>query len=265
MNNMLEKVTNINTVAMGITDENGIFTPAKTIIEKVFANPSDVVLYTFDILKGTAKAKRINLNLAHAVQPAFMNDFITYWYYLVGESVADAWKDFIEVNPDDLTEDEKAVYTCIKARHDSLYKSLKAFDSKKAAKVCVTVSDMVKAVYGMKEDNFSAPVQTAFGAVKAEIANLNNTVIEEEDKLPNLKTLRAALEKMCNALWRESGACEKFVFHANAALTADVYRVAYTGRKLNKDGDVVRTMDKGKKVLGEVVYACIEELQRKAK
>ena len=266
MKEKLEKVTNINTIVIGMTNnETGAFTPAKALIEKTFATPANVVVYTVDILHGTMKERKINLNLAHAINPVFVNEFVSYWYFLVAESVADAWKDFCDINPDDLTDEEKAIYECVKSRHDSVYKSLKAFTPAKAAKVSVTVSDMVKAVYGCKEDKFSNALQTAFGAVKNEIATLNNTVIEDEDKLPNLKNLRSALEKMCTVLWRESAACGQFVFHANAALTADVYRVAYIGRKLNKDGDVVRTMDKGKKVLGEIVYACIEELQRKAK
>lgn len=260
---ILASVTNVSVNKYGVTNENGAFVDASGLISAP-VKASEVILYNFNLMTGKTDAKRINLDFAHCNVVKLVEDFRAYWYYLVGKALSDKWSDFASVVVDDLTSEEKAVFECIKKRYAHAAKILKPFTDAKAAKVCSTVSDMVKAVYGCKEDAYSKAVQDAFAGVRNEINKLNNTTIEDETKLPNLKQLRANLNDLTGALWRESEVCNKWRFNANAALTADVYRVAYEGRKLNKDGNYVRVMAKGKRVLCEVIFACIESLQAKA-
>lgn len=263
INELLANVTNISVCKYGVTDENGVFANAFGLVTMP-SKPEAVTLYNFNLLNGKTEVKRINLAFAHCNVAKLIDDFKLYWYYLAGKAFDEKWKAFADVVEGDLTDEEKAVFACVKKRRAHIIQILKPFTDAKAAKVCSTVSDMVKAVYGCKEDVFSKAVQDAFGSVKAEINSLNNAVVEDETKLPNLKNLRISLNNLTHALWRESSICEKWIFNANAALTADVYRVAYEGRKLNKNGEYVRVMAKGKKVLCEVIFACIEALQKKA-
>lgn len=260
---ILASVTNVSVNKYGITNESGIFTDACGLVS-ASVNPSSVILYNFDLMNGRTSTKKINLAFEHCDVVKMVDDFRAYWYFLVGQAVSAKWQNFANVVADELSNDEKTVYECIKKRYAHIVKILKPFTDARAAKVCPTISDMVKAVYGMKEDKFSKAVQEAFASVKNEINALNATVIEDESKLPNLKALRTALNGLTEVLWRESEVCAKWRFNANAALTADVYRVAYTGRVLDKSGNYIRTMAKGSKVLCEVVFACIEALQAKA-
>lgn len=263
ISDILASVTNVSVNKYGTTNENGVFSDASGLVSAP-VKASEVILYKFDLMTGKTDAKRINLDFAHCNVLKLVEDFRAYWYFLVGKAISDKWADFAAVVVDDLTTEEKPVFECIKKRYAHITKVLKPFTDARAAKVCPTVSDMVHAVYGSKEGMFSKSVQDAFSGVRNEINKLNDTTIEDETKLPNLKQLRANLNDLTAALWRESDACNKWVFHANAALTADVYRVAYLGRSLDKDGNYVRKMAKGKRVLCEVIFACIESLQQKA-
>jgi len=263
INEILASVTNVFVNKYGVTNENGVFSDASGLVS-ASVKASEVILYSFNLMTGKTDAKRINLDFAHCNVPKLVEDFRAYWYYLVGQAIADKWSDFASVVVDDLTSEEKPVFECIKKRHAHAVKILKPFTDARAAKVCPTVSDMVKAVYGCKEDAFSGVVKDAFASVRNEINKLNATVIEDETKLPNLKPLRASLNELTAALWRESEVCNMWRFNANAALTADVYRVAYLGRSLDNNGNYVRKMAKGKRVLCEVVFACIESLQQKS-
>ena len=260
---VLASVTNVSVNKFGVYNENNVFTDACGLVNSP-VKPGEVILYNFNLMSGKTDVKRVNLDFLHCNIPALVNAFREYWYYLVGKTLDEKWADFADVVEDDLTAEEKPVFECVKKRHAHAVKILKPYTDTKAAKVCPTISDMVKAVYGCKEDAFSKSVLDAFAGVKNEINKLNDTTIEDETKLPNLKALRAELNKLTAALWRESDVCNKWVFNANAALTADVYRVAYEGRKLDKDGNYRRKMAKGKRVLCEVIFACIESLQQKA-
>lgn len=267
INEILASVTNVSVNKYGVYNENNIFTDAAGLVNAAI-KPSEVILYKFDLMTGKTDTKRINLEFLHCNVSALVDSFREYWYYLVGKAIDEKWKPFTDVVVDDLTNDEKAIFECIKKRRAHIVKILKPFTNAKRAKVCDTVADMVRAVYGCKEDDFSKAVLDAYSGVKIEINKLNKTeIIEKEDgvELPNLKALRDNLRELTMALWRESDVCEKWTFNANAALTADVYRVAYEGRRLNPDtGNYVRKMAKGKRVLCEVIFACIESLQQKA-
>ena len=263
INDILASVTNVSVNKYGITNENGVFSDVSGLVSAP-VKASEVILYKFDLMTGKTDAKRINLDFAHCNVLKLVEDFRAYWYFLVGKAISDKWADFATIVADDLTTEEKPVFECIKKRYAHITKVLKPFTDARVAKICPTVSDMVHAVYGSKEGMFSKSVQDAFSGVRNEINKLNDTTVEDETKLPNLKQLRANLNELTAALWRESDVCNEWVFHANAALTADVYRVAYLGRSLDKDGNYVRKMAKGKRVLCEVIFACIESLQQKA-
>ena len=89
-------------------------------------------------------------------------------------------------------------------------------------------------------------------------------VTEGQEKMERYALRVKSPEPPMPFMIEEPQTCEEFTFHCNHKLASDIYRIAYAGRKHNKDGAVIQTTAKSNKVICEIVLACMQALNEKA-
>ena len=225
-------------------------------------------LISFDLFKGTCRVHTINLVYAHVNVNKFADEFRRYWYYVQRDGIETAYEPYSAITSEmmkDKTEEEKAALEIIRTRYDSAMETLKDFTTKDVSLIGWTVKTFVHALMKSSDDKFSEEIRNDCSALMKSIKAVE-PVKSDKDKI-NLKDVREKADVLCGHVFKSddsNGTCEEFTFHCNHKLASDIYRIAYAGRKHNKDGAVIQTTAKSNKVICEIVLACMQALNEKA-
>lgn len=255
-----EKVTNMSINAFFMTDTNGNAFDMREVVKKAYA-PHAVRVYSFKLASGTVSEKLVNLVYNHTDSVKFQREYIRYWYGLELSGLKteyDKFKDYaIE------TDTDKTARAIIDARFENAVEILKEFEN--VSNVPVVVERLVKCD---RKSTFDGAFTGAFAPVEKVLKAMQAEPLKGDAyKARNLKPLRDALGDFTRVLWvkSEDGTCDEYTFNANARLTEEVFRVYMNGRvRDSKTGDIVTSYKKTSEIMREVVYACFEELQKKA-
>lgn len=256
-----EKVTNLSTNAFFLIDSNGNAFDMREVVKKAYT-PNAVKVYTFKLSSGVVGEKLVNLVYNKVDTVKFQREYVRYWYGLELSALKTEYDKLTECAIESDT--DKTARAIIEARFENALKILKDFEN--VAGVPVTVQRLVKC--DRKGKDFDGEFVGAFAPVEKVLKAMQAEPLKGDAyKARNLKPLRDALGDFTRVLWvkSEDGTCEEYVFNANARLTEEVFRVYMAGRlRDNKTGNIVTSYKKPHEVMREVVYACFEELQKKA-
>lgn len=255
----LSTVTNIAADSFMLDRGNGVFADAVVLAKAAIADSAETVtLYAFDVKTGRATERAVVMPAVRA-KANFARAFAAVWYDEQYNRAFKIWATLPEDN-DDLTDEEKAAKAAVIRRYESVRDVRNAHEANRVT-ACDTVKDFVACVAKSTDDAFSAVVREKYAAVKTAYSKISNGAVNV-----NLKDFRTALQGLTVALWRESVNCEEYTFNANATLAQEVYKAMYERRRLDKSGYVVSGKTVADRVaISEVIYACLECLQRKAK
>ena len=255
---IFDSVTNINRDAFQFDNGNKGTIDAPTLARKAITpGAASVTLYSFDIKTGNASERNVVMP-AIRVKDSFAPAFVGDWYRVQHEKAFDAKSKYdAAAAKEELSVDEKEAYSAIVKRYEIVRDILNAHEAGKTA-ACNTVKNFVACVAKLPAKAFSGDVTTAFEGVKTAYKDIN-----KDKESVNLKSFREALQGLTTTLFIESNNCEHYVFNANKTLANEVYSIMYGGRKLDKDGNVIKGNAPDRVGISEVVYACLEALQNK--
>lgn len=266
--NMIRAITNINKPHFQIDlDGNGVYTNyAEKAMQAIAANAPSVTLYTFDVKTGVSNVREIVMP-AIRTKDSFAAAFAREWYRVQYSKATEYHNNFVNITLE-LTEEEKQAVKAVDERYALVRDVYNAHENYKAV-VCPTVKNFVACLAKLSIKDYSADVQTAYAGLKnaykaitknGDTVNINKIAKDGNDE----NSFYARLKILIAALWTESENCIKYRFNTSKTLAHEVYQRAYVGRKLDKDGKVVRDTDINERaVLSEIVLAALEALQNK--
>ena len=233
---------------------NGVTHNLETVCRSCVTEYGVLTLYSYNPSADNWTFKRLDCALRNVKDKQVFAGIIAREWYEAELSRANALVEKLVANEESgMNEDERKELANARAYVEEVKKACDVF---KNAPVAVGFAKAVAcARRNAKTEEYPAGVNTAAAAILAQC----------EKGTSEGKALREAVQAMCDvlAVGEDDAHMNEYRYNATAQLARDVYRRAYSGRRINGNGRVTKGKLVDKAIVMEIVLTMIEDLQRK--
>ena len=270
--NIFESVQNLNTVDFALIekdekDKDVRILPAEYIQRR---NGQTWTLFSFDILKGTVKFRKVCFAYGKYVPANFDALCAAEWYRVQREQAENAYLDFaqqvkeirISRGKDGLSEDEQAAVTTMEQRYATIKSALALYN---APATSSAVANLIRAEMGRKPVDYPTQTANAYKALADVLKPCMTYGFHAGDEAKSVKAVKAALQALVDTLWDEKDRAH-YHWTVNSTMAHAVIAYLFNGEGHDAKGAHVSkwvNLESGK-VISMVVLTLYHALQDKA-
>ena len=271
--NIIESILNPNMVDFALIEEdnNGNETrvmPAEYITRHTGATWT---LYSFDLLKGTVKNRKVCFSYGKYVPANFASQCVAEWYRAQRAQAENVYGDAMrQVNEIilsrgekvGLSDDEQAAVNALKLRRDALVSALKLYT---APATSAAVANLIRAEMGRKPVEYPTATANAYKVLVSALRPCMTYGFHAGDSAQSIKQVKAALQTLVDTLWDEND-MSHYHWTVNTTMAHAVISFLYGGEGHDGNGKHVCkwvNLESGK-VISLVILTLYHALQDKA-